>query len=96
MLGAARWRNRQQGKRLLFVNKKKQKSFSPFGPDVWRRGSLRVDTCKETKVFLVLFFQKKNRFLPLALLFDLSNEWRSTLPARSQCQVGQAMSPPLL
>jgi hypothetical protein len=45
---------------VLFLKKKNQKNFSPLGPVGRRRLSLGVDTGKWTKVFLVLFFQKKN------------------------------------
>jgi hypothetical protein len=51
---------KKEGKRLLFLKKKKQKNFYPFGPDRRQRRGLCVETCKWTKVFLVLFFQKKN------------------------------------
>jgi hypothetical protein len=68
---------RQEGKRLLFLKKKKQKNFSTFGPIRRRRRDRSDDTRKWGKVFLVLFpaqplgwrHQKKNRFLPLALPF---------------------------
>jgi hypothetical protein len=48
-------------KSLLFLEKKKQKNFYPFGA-----GSLNR-TSQVTKVFLLLFFQKK-KILPTTCL----------------------------
>jgi hypothetical protein len=50
---------RQEGKRLLFLKKKKQKNFCSPGSVGWRGACFRVDARKWTKVFLLLFFQKK-------------------------------------
>jgi hypothetical protein len=48
-----------EGKRLLFLKKKKQKNFSPFGSVGWRCWRSCVDIRKWTKVFWFFFFKKR-------------------------------------
>jgi hypothetical protein len=59
----------QEGKSLLFLKKKKQKNFFPLGSVGRRRGVPGVETWEWTKVFLLLFFEKKKilALLPAAV-----------------------------
>jgi NodT family efflux transporter outer membrane factor (OMF) lipoprotein len=87
----------KEGKRLLFLKKKKQKNFSPLAPVGWRHPCPAVDARNWTKVFLVLFFQKKNCLLPFPRRIHRARARIAGLAllGLAACTVGPDYAPPV-